>query len=509
MPEVTDPQRRAFESLVGNPDDLEVLVIDEGSFLDVSMVHHMSRRMQQLKNNSNDHFGGVIVVVLADFHQLSSVGGVSLHRAAVSSELPDEALRELGMLKKEKGHEVGKLSDNGADRKGAAIMKLLTRYELTEQMRAADDLEHAANLFHMRDTHSVQPVSERLLSSLQPLTSEAIAAHGEALRFAPIGALSLREGDVLSLMQAREFARFHNRPLFFWKRQLTGQNASWLSDEEEDLVYLHEKAGVCGFFVAGAPAIVLNNISIGNCVVNGANGRMHSLTLNDEHDIGTFIETAEHDLRLVLQQSGAVWDGLLEVEIPVPHSINIVPSDLKESIKAHLIKEKISLSETELVLPILIGSRPAVYTLTSVEAAQACTPKTINLRKHDVDLAFLVTDFKLQGSTHDYLILSLGYRDFSPYMSLTSLYVLLSRARLSKNIFVIGVDFTDPHALDHLRVLLHPPVLQIWQTGYDDVGCWDSSRIQAAAAVALNKIAEETIAKKALRLQRQTKTGTT
>ena len=179
-------------------------------------------------------------------------------------------------------------------------------------------------------------------------------------------------------------------------------------------------------------------------------------------------------------------DGVLEVEIPRPFSINAVPK-VSAKAKRALLKRKVTIDPThrELVVPVLVDSRQVEFTPTSVYAAQASIPKKLRLVQHQIDLAFAVTDYKLQGKTLDYLILSIGPRDgdVRPSLTLTDVYVLVSRVRLGTRLYVIGFDPSDPRQTEHLRRLSHPAELAVWEKGYDQhTRLWDAQLARAAAA---------------------------
>jgi len=88
--------------------------------------------------------------------------------------------------------------------------------------------------------------------------------------------------------------------------------------------------------------------------------------------------------------------------------------------------------------------------------------------------------------------LAIGPRTgLKPAISLTSVHVLASRVRLSKNLYVIGFDpKTDS---EHLRKLPPSPVLAIWEAGYNAAGFWDAAK--AAAFASRLAIAEAQAAK--------------
>ena len=53
----------------------------------------------------------------------------------------------------------------------------------------------------------------------------------------------------------------------------------------------------------------------------------------------------------------------------------------------------------------------------------------VKVKEHSFRLAFVMTDFKLQGRTLLKVILSMFKRPMPPWMELTGFYVLISRVR--------------------------------------------------------------------------------
>ena len=135
-------------------------------------------------------------------------------------------------------------------------------------------------------------------------------------------------------------------------------------------------------------------------------------------------------------------------------------------------------------------------------------PKELRINKHQIDLAFAVTDYKVeaqavapptlattkpifralqvQGKTLDYFIVSLGKRGAGVYpkLKLVDLHVLVSRVRLGARLFVIGLN---PNDVDHLRQLRPSEVLGIWEHGYNQITeMWEP---ELAAAYAAERVA--------------------
>jgi len=213
--------------------------------------------------------------------------------------------------------------------------------------KESEDPAHVQHIRAMRDVNSEQPVSDKLIRSLNLLTKEAVHKHGNTLRFASIAVLSQRERHPLNLCQARLFARTYNKPLFKWKLPLSGPAASWITKEEEGLIYKHEEAGVYGYFVEGAPCVVLRNLLTNRTLVNGCNGTMYSLSLHheedaddsDEDEYATTLAEYVEEAKLHYQRT---TESVLEVVIPMPFSINVCP-DISKHHSDFLLGRNISM----------------------------------------------------------------------------------------------------------------------------------------------------------------------
>ena len=106
-------------------------------------------------------------------------------------------------------------------------------------------------------------------------------------------------------------------------------------------------------------------------------------------------------------------------------------------------------------------------------------PKTLRLHRHPVDLAFAVTDFKLQGKTMDELLLSIAPRPFPPHLDLKGAYVMVSRVRTRKRLRVLHKPSRAKGSLDSLLRLRHTPELKAWNDGYNENGDWMPSELAA------------------------------
>ena len=101
-----------------------------------------------------------------------------------------------------------------------------------------------------------------------------------------------------------------------------------LSADEHAKLNDVERAGVCSYFVEGAPATITRNIETADGLVNSCDAALHSLTLPDGFDF------SEH-----MARRAVVRDGVTEVELEAPpRSINVVPSVSAEARAALLAR---------------------------------------------------------------------------------------------------------------------------------------------------------------------------
>jgi hypothetical protein len=305
LKDLTKKEEVRFEQFVGSSDRLICIVIDEISFLSTEVLHHLSRRLQQLLGCELP-FGGLVVILGGDFHQLPAIGS-PLHRALVHTDVDASALQTLEVRNnKPKRHPPG-----SAHTKGVNLFRSFKLTELTRQMRV-EDREHADDLQAMRQVDSAQPIPESFLNSLQPLTAADVKAD-ETWRFAPIAVLSNLERHAINLAQARAFAASKGHILIKWKKPMVGAAALLLPQPDQDGFYEHEEAGLWGYFVCGAPCTITSNLGVSFGIANGTSGKMHSLTTRDGSDMSDQIKGAlapevrdgAGDLTATVDQCGA------------------------------------------------------------------------------------------------------------------------------------------------------------------------------------------------------------
>jgi hypothetical protein len=257
--------------------------------------------------------------------------------------------------------------------KGAALLRSIRRFDLKANVRASKDPDHMEFIHEMRNMDAKQPISNNLLRSLNLLTPNAVHDHGASLRFAPIAVLSQRERHPFNLSQAQQFAQSHNKPLIKWKLPLAGPAATWITKDEEASIYIHEKPGVYGFFVEGAPCVVNRNLHTSRSLVNGCDGFMYSLTLHhdddgnddddddDDYNYSGSSKTLADYINEARKKHAIYADGsVLEVEIPMPFSVNICPT-ISDHHSGKLLKKQISMLPGKSTHFFVMNNLPASY----------------------------------------------------------------------------------------------------------------------------------------------------
>ena len=358
----------------------------------------------------------------------------------------------------------------GAHGRGVTLFRRFRRFDLQMQMRAAKDEVHQGHLSDQRKVQSQQPVTDEFVKSLQPLTREDIV-NDRSWLFARIAVLSNAERHTINQAQVRAFAAYHGLPLIKWKKKLDSNQIAlqFIREGRRRELYEHEPA-LWGYYVKGAPATINFNIATSRGLVNGCPAMMDSLTLADGQSLDVLLETA-------------IRNGTTEIEIEPPVSINVVP-DLPDDELQTLLAMELSLEPDRVVIPVTVADRPKKFTPSSVFAATYGLHFEMSYIDLQLDLSFATTDFKLQGKTVDKLILCFGPRALPPYFSLSSVYVLASRVRMGDHLRVLGCD-PKCDDMSHLTDLVHPRALVVWESSYDDDGCFSEDQRQMALAMLL------------------------
>ena len=521
---------KRFEQYAGKCEALSVLFIDEISFNGPLFLHHLSVRFQHFLGNDLP-FGGIVVILGGDFFQLPPCNAPQLCSAVVDQALfqhlpkaeqdqqvQQECAKEAS--KKQKGAAkkratapgngaVGNFGAGGdstlgaggdgdgvearpsrfdtmsACARGTDLFTKFRRLDLKQPMRTdPNEQQFAAWLGRFRDTDEARPVPRALLQGLKPVSP---ADRQSVLwRFAPHGVLSNRERVHLNAAQVLQWAKYHGVPVFKWKLPLSGIVAQALSEEEMARLYEDEPA-LWGYFCIGCPCMLTRNVNPLLGLANGSSATHHSLTFGAQ---GTAYTTSDG-------RSGRLGGGhpppdfgyCTVVLKDLPRAVNVCPELDDAQRERYGDGQSLSAKEASIVVPILFNHKPSKdankVDLVSLYAAMLGLDVCVKANMHMVELAFAVTDYKLQGKTLDRLVLSLGPRPFKPCWKLSGLYVLLSRVRKLDGLR-LSQKVSDWSHLLEAKGMRHGKNMQLWEQAYDDDG-WFVPKKAAAEQVVINK----------------------
>ena len=202
------------------------------------------------------------------------------------------------------------------------------------------------------------------------------------------------------------------------------------------------------YFVQGAPILISDNLRSTRKLVNGTPGLLYSLNFDDDNDRAKV--DAAH-----AQAKRFDFDGGYVILNKPPLSVNTIVGGTKEKPRLwhgvpliedlqELLADTVSdishnnsdederdaderMLEQEQVIPLMQSwNEHEVRVHSSVARARGIPYKLIT-RQHPYQLAFALTDYKLQGRTMNKLIISAPPRDENPHYKLSTLLVFTTR----------------------------------------------------------------------------------
>jgi hypothetical protein len=289
--------------------------------------------------------------------------------------------------------------------------------------------------------------------------------------------MSWREIFPLTVMQITRWARAHKVPVIRWRKLLIGAAATYINEDETDQLFRNESNGLHEYFAEGIPGTFNENIDTLNGVVNGGKNTYVSITLDDdERTLENLISEASEDVANWINDVLFVTLSMRSLSINVKMLVS-KEQELNMRQKKYLLPSPPGYDpntldvprDVHLALTLMPGNLGTdTYTPTSLWASQDM-PKEFTVRSFPVLPDFVVTDFKVQGTTEEYLISCLRPRKRLPGFTVQSFNVQFSRVTLGKNFYALGLDKKN---MDHLRCLQHNPTLMIWEQSYGADGRW-------------------------------------
>jgi hypothetical protein len=388
----------------------------------------------------------------------------------------------LRVARQDRGDIVGKGTDRLTKQRrniaaGLHVLRQARRFDLTYNFRAQSDpafaaaldtlcdVDHEGSLGGFLDTIKLYDATERDYRFGQPFPSLSTVAHYAALysrhcRFAgPFVVLSNVERDEINHMKLLEYAKLHRLPVVRWKWPVAGLDI-------DDELYEHEHS-LWGYFVEGAPVQLNVTFNSSRGAANGSPAVLHSLQFNKpdatveramarsgRYD-GPAIDISFSDVvRVLLRVSGADWHGL-----PMQKLGHVIP-EIASPVGGDLVTGVIALPFFD------PAGQKAGVAFTSMHAAINGF-KSTKMKKPTYDLAFALTDYKIQGMTRTRLVFVAGV-PLSPLRhSRSSLYVVLSRVQLGAQNRLL---LLDPQARALLERVRHRDELLVFDKAYNKDG---------------------------------------
>ena len=195
-------------------DKIAMVVIDEISMLTPNFLAIIDQKLRTLTGNYNDTFGNISIMLMGDFFQIPPINGMSLFSSVLNTNNMQH--------------------DSNPLIHGSWLFSLFKKIELTQQMRAPDDIDHMKILNQMRNYTLRQPSVTR---------------------------------DNLN-----------------YYKYLTETLQPLIPNREQQQTIYEENASLRDYFVAGALGYLKKNINPSLGLANGTSVIYHSLVLDERED---------------------------------------------------------------------------------------------------------------------------------------------------------------------------------------------------------------------------------
>jgi hypothetical protein len=345
---------------------IAMVVIDEISMLTPNFLAIIDQKLRTLTGNYNDTFGNLAIMLMGDFFQIPPINGTSLFSSVLNNNNTQQ--------------------DSNPLIHGSWLFSLFKKIELTQQMRAPDDIHHMKILDQMRNYTLRQPsVTRENLNYYKYLTSDDITSDSAWLT-APIIVLNNLERVNLNATRSKIYSKFFGKIRFLWDCPLS-YDGSILNREQKQTIY-EENASLRDYFVAGALGYLKKNINPSLGLANGTSVIYHSLILDERED-------SEAVLAQIVDSTNA---NDIFLQYPPKYICVEIPNAKPEQFIGK------TLVENKVVIPIPLkeenkNSSNTRGGVSEKKAWKINIPgigiREINTRKHQVELAFALTTHKV------------------------------------------------------------------------------------------------------------------
>jgi len=449
-----------------DPDDLALLVIDEVSFNTAAFLGHVDHALRALKGEKDVPCGGVIVLLAGDFHQLKPPGqGDSIAHALVKG---------------------ASRVDSTASAAGLRLFASARKFDLTRNMRAMDDPPFVEAQNGMRDTSRRSPITDALLQKIKSLSATDL--EDPPWRFPPIGVKSNFERHTINLAQVRSFAKYFDLPLFKWRVRVPCPVAfECLSPADREDVFKDEPL-LYEYFVEGAPATLRENMCSRKGLVNNAPCLLDSLDFGHApprevvaaYERGGFCEVEiEPPVNVLVRVGSAPEPARGKDRGHFWHGVRL--PDLSSKLPTNVVARADDPDAQIIPLQLDGSSHRRDVKLWSRISAQHALPEEISTWPFAYELAFAVTDYKLQSRSLPRIALNLPKCETQSMtrMKFESFYVLVSRGLKFESLRWNQCDIGER---DKLLTLRHDKELVAFERAWDENRRYDHARARAVLA---------------------------
>lgn len=391
--------------------DVKVLVIDEISLTDANLFREIDATLRGWKKNSHP-FGGLAVIIMGDIFQIEAIG-----KSLVASS-------------------IDKTSVPGS------LFKMFQIIQFNRQFRAETDEKHTELLKFFRNPGiSHYPVyKSSILDHVKTLTSEDVA-EDSSWNCATIIVSDNQSRCLINMAQARRFAIKHKKPIISWLHDVTQAtqvvfDTCALQTDTTSTDLKREFPELTFYFVEGAPAVIKDNLSTTRGITNGTSCTLRSITLRED--------TTEEAAATFWQQVQQAKPGEVIYMSKPPLSVNVqLPSELTTRISIP------SLEEDRTIIPMTVVKTGSRFRTLKLLRARGDHTSQCGYYDHSLDLAFAITYHKAQGRTLDRVLLV--FNDVGrAKMTVSSLYVGLSRVRHSSHLRILSISNRQRQTLEKL-----------------------------------------------------------
>ena len=481
-----------FESVTGMRfTDIVMLVIDECSFLDARILGHVDTCCRILAKVHDVPFGGLVTVFAGDNHQKKGVGMEPWHRVLVEESINPT-------------HPIGT-----AVERGVALLKRARRFNLEENMRARHNPDFAEAQKKLRDTKSTEPVTDAFLDRLAPYTPPDYE-NDMSWRFPLTAVAGHKEQRIINYKMMHQFAQFYNLPVVRWKQELLDP---YILGDDIDKNKLYEaEPTLWMYFVRAMPAICRENTAPRRGIANSSPCLFEDLDFGSDGPPTHYTQamlrgnayttiTLEKAPTAIIVRIGSKarknsandiivdrhtwhgkklddWSDHLPKMLTKPKdrdrndeamfNIAAIDDDNDDADDADdAADDTDDTDDTDNLVPITVSTHyhsDMDAEMTSIISAQFGIPRFVPLHTYPLEIAWALTDFKVQGRTLLRLLLFLMSRTDKLKMDLESFYVLTSRGT---GFEALRTLLLDDAMRQKLKNLLHNPSLAAYDDCYD------------------------------------------